>query len=81
MKFHYVLKSARDILKVPVTNFKKPKSARDMCPWHLCPWHFQSARDNFQKNARDIEKMPVTNLKKKMSRAQKNVTGKKNTGF
>ena len=94
MKFHYVLKSARDILKVPVTNFKKPKSARDilkvpvtnfkkpksardMCPWHLCPWHFQSARDNFQKSARDIEKVPVTNFKNKMSRAQKNVTGKK----
>ena len=30
MKFHYVLKSARDILKVPVKNFKKPKSARDI---------------------------------------------------
>ena len=73
MKFHYVVekktKSVRDILRMAVTNVKKPKSARDICPWHLCPWQFQNARDNFQKNARDIEKKPVTNLKNRMSRA------------
>ena len=38
---------------------------------------FNGARNNFQKNARDIEKMPMTNLKNAMSRAYKNVTGKK----
>ena len=78
LDFLYMLKKVPvTLLKVPVTIFKKSKSARDKCPWHLCPWHFQDARDNFRKSARDIEKVPVTKMKIQNVTGTFNVTGKK----
>ena len=70
---------ARDIKKMPVTNFGKnardiPDFKRSKIPYYddsfvLCPGHRKNARDNSQKNDRDIEKIPVTNLKNLMSQA------------